>query len=300
MSSRNCLCPYVICKVWGNCEACIAKNIAEGTMANCMEKISVEQFGAKMPYKRVPTEVPGDFEAMSKRSAELLAAHVRKKPDALLCLAAGNTAIRTYEILKEMSSHGELDFSESRFVALDEWVGLENPEGNCASFMKKYFYGPLGIDYSRVVAFDPEASDLEAECLRVDAWLATNGPIDLFLLGMGMNGHLGLNEPGVHWNRHSIVVDLDPLTAQVGQKYFKQETKLTRGITLGMKYILEAKSVILQVGEAKKAEIVRKLFDSDIEFAMPATIVRLHPDALLILDEDAASLLSTEEEKDKS
>ena len=269
--------------------------IADGTMANCMETISVEKFGAKMPIKRVPTEVHVDFEAMSQRSAELVASHVNAKPDSLLCLAAGNTAIRTYEILKEMSDRGKIDFSQSRFVALDEWIGLENPEGNCASFMNTHFYDPLGIASSQILSFNPEAKDLDSECQRVDAWLAEKGLIDLFLLGLGMNGHLGLNEPGVHWNRHSIVVDLDPVTAKVGQKYFEHETKLTRGITLGIKYILEAKSVILQVGEAKKAEIVKKLFDSDIEFAMPATVVRLHSDALLILDEEAACLLSPEE-----
>ena len=145
----RCNCPYIICQFHGDCVKCIEHNRLTGDLAHCMEKTAIER-GAVMPF-RLPREVflEDSFEAMSQRSADLVAQAVQAKPDALLCLPAGSTAIRTYEILKEMQERGEIDFSQTSFVALDEWLDLEDESENCDGFMRKYFYGQKTADIAR-------------------------------------------------------------------------------------------------------------------------------------------------------
>lgn len=283
-----CNCPYVICPVYGNCEACIQKNRATGDMAHCMEVRAME-LGAKMPVKTAPTYIENDFEAMSYKSAQLIAQVVQKKPDALLSLAAGSTAVRTYELLLEMQNRGEVDFSNARFVALDEWLDLEDESENCESFMRKNFYDPLMIREDHIVFFNVHAENLEKECKRIDQYIFDHSGIDCMLLGVGMNGHLGLNEPNRTFNSYTKIVELDDITAQVGQKYFSQGMKLTRGITLGIRHMYECGLVILQAGGTHKKEIVQKIYETAPTEALPATVLKLLPHAAIVLDRDAAA-----------
>ena len=138
----RCTCPYIICKMHGDCKACIAHNVETDCLAHCMEEIAIEK-GAILPV-RLPREVylEKDDKALSRRSAEFIAETVRRKPDALFSLAAGETAVGTYQILKEMLSQGQADFSRAHFVALDEWLDLEDESENCNAFMMKHFYSP--------------------------------------------------------------------------------------------------------------------------------------------------------------
>lgn len=285
----RCNCPYIVCPVHGNCTACIARNRARGDMAHCMEKTAMK-LGAVMPL-RLPKEVflENDYEAMSRRSAELVCDVIREKPDALVCLPAGNTAIRTYEIMREMAVSGAVDFSRVHFVALDEWLDLEDESENCDAFMRKNFYGPLGIPDERITRFDIHAEDLDAACRAVDEVVFANGGIDVMLLGVGMNGHLGLNEPNSDFMLYSKVVDLDPVTMSVGQKYFTDGMKLTRGITLGVHHMFECGCVILQVGGAHKAGIMEKVFRSAPTEEIPATVLKLVPHGVIVTDRDAAA-----------
>ena len=285
----RCNCPYVVCPYHDNCKACIAHNRETGDMAHCMEAIAIKR-GAVMPH-RMPENVylMDDYEAVSRKSAELIAQTVAAKPDALLCLAAGNTAIRTYEILKEMCDAGEADLSKARFVALDEWLDLEDESENCDSIMRKHFYGPLGIADERVKRFDIHADDLAAACKEVDEYIFACGGIDLMLLGVGMNGHLGLNEPGMSFNDYAKVVQLSETTMQVGQKYFTDGMKLTRGITLGVKHMFECKRTVLQVSGSHKADITDKLLRTAPTEVLPATVLKLLPHGTVVLDRDAAA-----------
>lgn len=283
-----CNCPYVICPVYGDCEACIQKNRAAGDLAHCMEEKAM-QLGAVLPEKRPVTYIEPDFEGMSQKSARLIADCVRARPDALLSLAAGSTAARTFEILHEMAQRGEADFSQARFVALDEWLDLEDESENCQAFLRKHFYGPMGIPDERITFFDVHAKDLEQECKRVDQVIFDHGGIDCMLLGIGMNGHLGLNEPGRTFNSYAKVVELDPITAQVGQKYFSAGMKLTRGITLGVRHMYESKLVILQAGGAHKKEIIQKMYQTPPTEKLPATVLKLLPGGVVVLDRDAAA-----------
>ncbi len=113
----------------------------------------------------------------------------------------------------------------------------------------------------------------------------------MILLGVGMNGHLGLNEPGTYFDLYSHIVNLDETTKVVGQKYFSDKVDLTTGISLGLKYIMEAKTVILQMNGAKKAEVARRLIDSEISTAFPASVVKSHLNAFLLLDKEASKYL---------
>jgi len=199
-----------------------------------------------MITKMIPkTIVCEDFAAMSLESAKLMASAVKARPDALLSLAAGNTAIEAYRCLKDMADRGEIDFSKAKFVALDEWLDLKDESENCISFMFKNFYGPLKIPRENITLFDVHADDLQKECSRIDQVIFDHGGIDFVLLGAGMNGHLGLNEPGSDFNGYTKVAELDPVTMQVGQKYFSKQTALTRGITLGIRHFTESKNVVL-------------------------------------------------------
>lgn len=286
--AKLCNCPYIICPYRDNCAACIAHNQQDGTLPNCMEEIA-QNLGAKLEIKIPKTEVWPDHEGMSARCAQLVKECLEKKPGALLCFPAGNTVIRTCEILKEMQENGEIDFSQAEFVALDEWLDLEDESENCTAFLRKHLYDALGIRPEKIHLFNIHAADLQEECRRIDQIIFDHGGIDLMLLGLGMNGHLGLNEPGGDFTDYAKVVELSDTTMNVGQKYFSKETKLTRGITLGVHHMFEAKQVILQVsGEAKK-DIVEQMYRTQPIDKLPGTVLKLLPGGMVVLDEAAAS-----------
>lgn len=282
-----CNCPYLPCKYRNNCAACIAHNMEDGTLANCMEAAAIS-LGAQLPLRFPDTEILAGYEQMSRRCAELVKECLEKKPDALLCFPAGSTVIRTCEILKEMQDRGEIDFSRAEFVSLDEWLDLEDDSENCANFLRKHLYGPLSVAPEKTHLFDPNAQDLQKECQRIDQVIFRRGGIDLMLLGLGMNGHLGLNEPGGNFDSYAKVVELSETTRDVGQKYFSGPMKLTRGITLGIRHMFEAKQVILQVSGPGKREIVERMYRSRPTDQLPGTVLKLLPGGKVVLDNEAA------------
>jgi glucosamine-6-phosphate isomerase len=253
-----------------------------------MEHIATQR-GAVMPLRFPKTYLEVDFEAMSRKSAELVAQVVREKPEALISLPAGSTALETFRILKQMADEGKVDFTKAHFVALDEWLDLADESENCDAFMRKNFYEPLKIPNDRITRFDIHADDLDAACKAVDEVIFKNGGIDVMLLGVGMNGHLGLNEPGSDFSLYSKVVELDATTMQVGQKYFKGGMALTRGITLGIHHMFGAGRVILQVGGQQKADIIEKVYRTPPTEQIPATVMKLLSQGMVVIDRDAAS-----------
>lgn len=289
----RCTCPYVICKFHGDCAACIEHNRMTNDLAHCMEA-AAQQRGAKLPLRLPKTYVEADYDAMSKKSAELICEVVNKKPHALISLAAGTTALGTYQHLKKMAENGEVDFSKTHFVALDEWLDLQDESENCNSFMMKNFYGPLQIRETQITRFDihAPAEHLTEACKAVDEVIFAHGGIDVMLLGVGMNGHLGLNEPNSDFSLYSKVVELDPVTTQVGQKYFSAQTKLTRGITLGVRHMFDTGLVILQAGGKHKADIIEKTYRTAPTEEIPSTVLKLLPHGVIVLDKEAASQIS--------
>ncbi len=162
---------------------------------------------------------------------------------------------------------------------------------NCFSFLKKHLFDHIDYSKENLCFFDGEASDLMKECFKTDNFLKENGPIDMMLLGAGMNGHLGLNEPGTSFDLYSHVVYLDETTKIVGQKYFSENVNLTAGISLGVKYIMEAKTVILQLNGIRKADVVKRLIESELSPSFPASVLKSHTNSFLLLDKEAASRL---------
>ncbi|HHY82904.1 MAG TPA: glucosamine-6-phosphate deaminase [Clostridiales bacterium] len=238
------------------------------------------------------TVIFSNYEEMCKKIAQEIAEVVKAKPNALLCLAAGHTSLGVFDEMVALARDGAVFFDRCIFVGLDEWAGKGiGDDGSCIGFMKANLFDRLGIKDENIVFFNGNG-DLSAECSRVDKFIENNGPIDYIMLGIGMNGHLGLNEPGTSFDLYSHVVELDETTKTVGQKYFSQHTQLSGGITMGMLHFRDAKRVVLMANGSKKAEIIKKLWESEPNEAVPASYLKKLNHASLYLDSDAASLIS--------
>lgn len=232
------------------------------------------------------------YAELSAKTAEQIATIILAKPDALLCFPAGETSIGTFNELIKLNKAGKISFKHCKIVGLDEWINLGSMKTeNCFSFLKKHLFDHIDYSVENLCFFNGESTDSEQECIKTDDFIKNYGPIDMMLLGIGMNGHLGLNEPGTPFDLYSHLINLSEVTKTVGQKYFSGEVKLSKGISLGIKFITEARTVILQLNGAKKAEIARRLIDSEISPAFPASVAKLHSNAFLLLDKEAAQYL---------
>jgi glucosamine-6-phosphate isomerase len=234
-----------------------------------------------------------DHQKLSFHIAEIMVNLIQNKTDCLICLAAGDTPKLMLHYFVQLVKQKKTDLSRVHFVGLDEWVNVSPATpGSCQHFFRHQLIDPLNLKENQVHFFDAMSDDLKNECQQMDQLILKRGGFDLMLVGIGMNGHIGFNEPGVSPHLYSHVIDLDETTRNVGQKYFKQATELNKGITLGLRHLLEAKKVILMASGTKKAEIIRKTLLEGISADIPATYIRSHPNGWIYLDEDAASLLS--------
>ena len=166
-----------------------------------------------------------------------------------------------------------------------------NDEGSCRFHLNNQLFNPLQIAEKQISFFDGRAKDLNEECDRIENFIKEHGGIDLAIVGLGMNGHVGMNEPGTSPSLHSHVAEIDSITQQVGQKYFKEKTALSKGITLGIANLMEARNVFLLVNGKKKAEIVKQVLEGEISEQFPASFLRNHKNFSVYLDDEAASLL---------
>lgn len=230
-----------------------------------------------------------NYEELSIETARQIAQIITMKPNALLCFPAGETPLGTFAKLAKLYRNGKVTFSQCKIVGLDEWVQLgEMKKENCYHYLKKHLFNLIDIKSENVCFFNGEAENLQYECSLSDKFIKTNGGIDLMLLGVGMNGHIALNEPGTSFDKYSYIVELDEVTKRVGRKYFSVNTALSQGITLGMKHVMETKTVILQVNGKKKSHIVKRLLETEVTTKFPASLVKQHPNAFLLLDSDAS------------
>jgi glucosamine-6-phosphate isomerase len=233
------------------------------------------------------TIVYPNYRELSIETARQIAQIIEKKPDALLCFPAGETSLGTYAELVKLYRKGEVKFSQCKIVGLDEWVHLgEMKNENCYHYLKKHLLDLIDIKSENICFFNGETNDLQYECSLSDQFIKINGGIDLMLLGIGMNGHIALNEPGTSFDKYSHIVELDAVTKRVAQKYFTVNTVLSKGITLGMKHIIETKTVILQVSGHKKSHIVKRLLETEVTTEFPASLLKLHPNAFLLINSE--------------
>lgn len=239
-------------------------------------------------------EVYKNYDEMSRAAADLIADYVRRHPTALLCLPSGDTPTRIFEFLKQDYLDGKVSFKDCTFVGLDEWAGMDQAdESSCRHYMDQHLFEPLDIKPDRVHFFNGTSSDLQQECFRINGFISENGPVDLMMVGLGLNGHIGLNEPGVDFDLYAHISDLEEKTKSSAQKYFKEKTQLTHGITLGPRHFLEAKVAVLIASGAAKAEIVARSLEGAIGNDVPASIIQRHPNSYVFLDRDAGGLMKT-------
>lgn len=214
---------------------------------------------------------------------------IRQKPDAVLCLAAGHTSLPVFERMMEASSQNSIDFHQIRFIGLDEWLNIgQDTVGSCASFLHQNLFNRLNIHPEQLCLFDGKAPNPAEECTRVESCIENWGGIDFMLLGMGMNGHLALNEPGDSFSKGAHVTNLDSTTKSVAPKYFTSGIpSLEHGITLGIKNILDSRQIHLTVFGAHKKDAVARLLRAEVHSDFPASVLKTCDNAVLVLDRAA-------------
>ena len=234
-----------------------------------------------------------DYADMSRKAANIIAAQVIMKPDCVLGLATGSTPIGTYKELIKAYENGDLDFSLVKTANLDEYRGLEKTNDQSYDyFMKDNLFNHININFENLNIPNGEKPDAEEECARYEAVVKALGGQDLQLLGMGHNGHIGFNEPADEFPKETHCVDLQESTIQANKRFFeKVEDVPTQAYTMGIGTIMQAKKILVIASGVDKAEIVKKAFFGPITPQVPASILQLHPDVTVVVDEAAGSLI---------
>ena len=234
-----------------------------------------------------------DYVDMSRKAANIIAAQIIMKPDCVLGLATGSTPIGTYKELIKAYENGDLDFSLVKTANLDEYRGLEKTNDQSYDyFMKENLFNHININFENLNIPNGEKPDAEEECARYEAVVKALGGQDLQLLGMGHNGHIGFNEPADEFPKETHCVDLQESTIQANKRFFeKVEDVPTQAYTMGIGTIMQAKKILVVASGADKAEIVKKAFFGPITPQVPASILQLHPDVTVVVDEAAGSLI---------
>ena len=235
--------------------------------------------------------VADTYQQMSMKAAQDVIHLMQASQNKLLCIASGDTPAGMYkEIIAKVKTEG-LDITDWKFLGLDEWAGMNgHDEGSCRYHLDKQFFYPLQINTERVSFFNGRATDLEKECATTEDFIKQRGGIAVAILGIGLNGHIGMNEPGTSFLLYSHVAQISQETQTVGQKYFTTARQLSHGITLGIANLMEARHVILLASGSNKAAIIKKTLEEEISENLPATLLRKHTGLKIYLDAEAAQL----------
>lgn len=234
-----------------------------------------------------------DYDEMSRQAANIIAAQVILKPDCVLGLATGSTPIGTYACLAADYEAGNVDFSKVTSINLDEYKGL-SPENDQSYryFMNTNLFSKVNIDINKTYVPNGLEPDSEKACSAYEDIIAANGGIDLQLLGLGPNGHIGFNEPDDKFVAETHCVDLTASTIDANSRFFESYDDVPKqAYTMGIRAIMQAKKVVLVVNGAKKAQIVKDAFFGPITPQVPASILQLHKDVVIVGDAEAMSLI---------
>lgn len=227
-----------------------------------------------------------DYYSMSHQASSLLVAQMEKNSRLLLCAATGNSPAGLYQELAAKARSDRRFFDRMRVIKLDEWGGLpENHQVTCEAYLRKKLLGPLEIPLDRFISFHSDPEDPREECNRIQHLLDNKGPIDLCILGIGINGHLGLNEPGTSLEPHCHVATLSEESFQHSMVR-SAEIKPEYGLTLGMVDILSSRKIILLITGEKKNHVARRLLEGKISTAFPASLLWLHGDVECFIDKN--------------
>ncbi len=237
--------------------------------------------------------VAPNYEEMSKIAAKEIAKLLYVKPNAVLGLATGSTPEGVYRELIELNKAERVDFSKATSFNLDEYKGLkgDHPQ-SYRYFMDSKLFNHVNIDKNKTHVPSGVAENIEKECKEYDEAIEMAGGIDLQLLGIGTNGHIGFNEPSDFLNLNTHETDLTEDTIQANSRFFDSIDEVpTKAITMGLGSIMKADKIILLASGEKKADIIAKLVEDKISTRVPASMLQVHQNVLVIVDNDAASLL---------
>lgn len=225
-----------------------------------------------------------NYNDMSRKAANIISAQVILYPYSILGLATGSSPVGTYEQLVEWYAKGDIDFSNITTVNLDEYVGLDaSSKQSYRYFMNEHLFTKVNIDMSKTFVPNGKAEDLYAECRRYDDLITSLGGIDLQLLGIGHNGHIGFNEPSEAFEKTTHCIDLKPSTIEANKVFFDSADEVPRqALTMGIKSIMQAKKVLLIVNTEDKKEILEQALFGPVTPEVPASILQLHPDLLVV------------------
>ena len=228
-----------------------------------------------------------------EKTANIIAAQVILKPRCVLGLATGSSPVGTYQELVRRCQAGELDFSQVRTVNLDEYVGLDRDhDQSYAYFMRDNLFNHINLDLSNTNVPDGMDPDGDSACARYDQIIRDLGGIDLQLLGLGVNGHIGFNEPADAFSLGTHQVELTDSTRQANRRFFSSlEEVPTHARTMGVRDIMQARKVLMVANGAAKAQAIRDAFFGPVTPHVPASILQLHGDFTLVADEEALSLI---------
>lgn len=230
---------------------------------------------------------------MSEEAAKIFLEILTKKTNAVFGLATGSTPIGIYKRLIDAYKFGKADFSKVSTVNLDEYVGLPSThEQSYRYFMNDNLFNHINIDKDNTNVPNGMATDLLAECERYDSIIEKFGPIDIQLLGLGQNGHIGFNEPSDVFSKGTNIVTLTDNTREANKRFFNSINDVPKqAITMGLSAIMNAKKVVMVANGLAKADAVSKLVNGPITPSCPASILQYHSDFILVVDEEAASKL---------
>jgi galactosamine-6-phosphate isomerase len=230
---------------------------------------------------------PDNYDALSQEAASLIIKQLKTNRNALLCAATGSSPTGTYSALKKHFDLSPEMFSGLRVIKLDEWGGLsKNNPSTCESYLREHLTGPLQINEDRYISFQSDSDDPVKECGRIARELKKAGSIDICILGLGMNGHLALNEPGTFLEAGPHVANLSesslmhPMIGASGEKP-------SYGLTLGMADIFRSACILLLISGAKKKAVTGAFLNEKISTGLPASFLWLHPNVVCLIDREA-------------
>ncbi|MGM0714031.1 glucosamine-6-phosphate deaminase [Brevibacillus parabrevis] len=235
-----------------------------------------------------------DYQEMSRKAAELLASEVKQHPQTVLGLATGGTPVGMYRELIKLHEDEGIDFSQAQSFNLDEYVGLSSAHPQSyRAYMQENLFRHINLPADKTHVPTGDAADLDKECARYEEAIREAGGIDIQVLGIGNNGHIGFNEPGSSAESTTRVVQLTESTIEANARYFASVEEVpTQAVSMGIKTILGAKKVVLLASGEAKAQAVRLMVEGEPTADVPASLLQLHPDVTVIVDEAAASQLT--------
>lgn len=234
-----------------------------------------------------------DYQDLSRKAANIISAQIIMKPDCVLGLATGSSPIGTYKQLIEWYNKGDLDFSRVTSINLDEYKGLgPNDDQSYRYFMDKNLFEHVNINRENTYVPNGLNPDARQACEEYNQIIAGKGGIDLQLLGLGANGHIGFNEPGEAFEKETHCIDLAESTIEANKRFFASEAEVPRqAYTVGIKTIMQAKKILVIVSGESKAEILKDVLYGPVTPEVPASILQLHNDVTFIADEAALSCI---------